>query len=282
MKQLTFDALRAWNFRAALAHFAALCGFLAWFWIKLQRRFISATVVRIGAEPPTTGPPDVDPGLDYNYAFKGQFTINVPAWLLTFFALTVFAHILYATDFFGTGLYYEMVAIRGWNPARWVEYGISATCMVVILCILTGVRDITSIIPIALVTATLQGSGLIVEHQLIRPVPDRPTIVYTTVFAWLLLAAIWIPLFFSTNTVIHDARQFNPNVPTWIPLLTIVQFINFSYFGYIQLRQVQKTFAGVAPSFLQVEKQYILASLIAKLALGGFLAYGLVQRNNQA
>lgn len=274
-----FQRLLQLNFRAAIAHFVVMIAFLIWFWIKLKPQFQLASTYRLEAEP---FDPNVTPRtLDYPLRLKALFQFNVPWLLLTFFAITVFAHIFYATDGFGSGLYYKFVT-TGWNPARWIEYAVSASIMILILCILNGVRDLNAWVPIVISMAVIQGQGYLVERQLIKPKPDFGTVSSATFFGWVLLVTAFFVQVYALTNLIIDSKQFDARVPTWVPLLTGVQFINFALFGWNQLRHIAKIKAGQGiDSFVGTERGYVLLSFFAKLMLAGFLSYGLIDWQNK-
>ena len=67
--------------------------------------------------------------------------------------------------------------------------------------------------------------------------------------------------------------QTNPDIkpiPSWIPYMFGVLFIFFSCFGVVSILQA----TGVIKEYENVEKTYIILSLVAKTSLGAFMAYG--------
>ena len=69
-----------------------------------------------------------------------NLSINLFGMTVAFSAITVLAHLVYATDCFGTGWYVESVCLKKRNPLRWVEYSITASLMATILAVLAGLR----------------------------------------------------------------------------------------------------------------------------------------------
>jgi hypothetical protein len=64
----------------------------------------------------------------------------------------------------------------------------------------------------------------------------------------------------------------NPNIkpiPKWIPYMLIVLFIFFMSFGFVSIYQAYNP-----ENYYDIEKIYIVLSLVAKTALGIFVAYG--------
>ena len=272
------DSLKTFNWWAAAAHLAAFVAFLMITLFVLKPAYKSASVYRIGATAPAPGQ-EID-SLDYPTRTVRLGSINIASWILTFFAFTVFFHVLYATDFFGKGWYTQFVR-DGWNPVRWGEYAISASLMIVIIGELAGVRDIVGLWPAFFAVAALQFCGLIVEREAIKPLKDGFQAVTATGIGWGLITAVWVPILWTIVKTIGDARSFAANVPAWVPIIVALQFIQYSLFGFWQLKQVIPLARNTPlPSFASMEKGYIVLSFAAKLALGSFIGYGLVQRQN--
>lgn len=63
-----------------------------------------------------------NPKCDINFPFelKNIASLNVYNAVLAFFVITAIAHLFYATDGFGSGLYTLMIS-QGWNWVRWIE-----------------------------------------------------------------------------------------------------------------------------------------------------------------
>jgi len=278
MKGSPIDALKSLNGYAAVAHFVAFVAILLLTIFVLKPEYKSASVYRIGATAPAPGQ-SLD-NLDYPTKVVRLGSINIPIWILVFFASTVFFHVLYATDFFGRGTYTAFVR-AGWNPVRWGEYALSAALMIVILGELAGVRDIVGLWPLFFAVFALQFCGLIVEREVTKPMKDAFQVLTATGIGWILLSAAWVPILFSIVKIIGDARQYASNVPSWVPIIVALQFIQYSLFGFVQLRQVIPIARGTPlPSFLSIERAYIMLSFASKLSLGAFIGYGLVQRQN--
>jgi hypothetical protein len=270
--------LKSFNTKAAIAHLLAFAAFAVVAFVFLKPNYKSSSIYRIGATAPAPG--EEINSLDYPTKVERLGSINVATWILIFFGLTVFFHTLYATDFFGRG-YYTKFLQEGWNPVRWGEYAISAPIMIIIISLLTGTKDITSLWAYFFIIAALQFCGLIVERETIKPIKDAFQVQVATGIGWVLLLAVWIPLLYSIVAVIGDARGYAQNVPAWVPLIVVIQFFQYSWFGFIQMKQVKALVKGMPlPDFFSIERSYIMLSFASKLALGSFIGYGLLQRQN--
>jgi hypothetical protein len=225
---------------------------------------------------------------DLNYPLKAVESgkVNVKNLVLAFFGVTALAHLLYATDFFGKG-WYSNALTKGWNPFRWIEYGISASLMVAIIAPFSGQRDASSVGLIVAANAAMQGQGFLVERALIaQGGPDLTSAYFATLVGWLLLVAAWASIlraFFNTLNDVNKLGTFK--LPSWLWGIGVVQAAFFSSFGFVQLAQLRdaaKSSGDVASNFLRFEKSYLVLSFLAKASLASVLAYGLVGRNQES
>ena len=220
---------------------------------------------------------------------KAHVSFNVIYGTAAFFAITAFAHTFYFTDGFHSGAYSSVVA-QGWNPYRWVEYGISASLMSVLIGYVLGVNDVTQLANFALITAAMQSCGYIVESSLIQPIINEHIIIGATFAGWLLFLALWGPLLYTFWSRVNDvklnysgetdASTGKPlKIPAFVWFIVLVQLFNYASFGIIQARQVSKALGGgYAMNFSDVEAQYLKLSFAGKLGLASGIAYGLIYR----
>jgi hypothetical protein len=158
--------------------------------------------------------------------------------------------------------------------------------MSLIICLISGVREINGTWAVVLSISSLMIQGAIVERQLILPNPDLVTVKYATLAGWTLLLTAWVPIAFTLLNVIKDIRdnpQYAEKVPSWIPLFTFFQLFQFAVFGLVQLKQVRALLnRTVLPAFQDIERSYIINSFSTKLVLGSFIAYGLLDRQRRS
>ena len=295
------QALLSLNVKAALAHTAAFALVLVFYllWKKSRPhttaqtyRYTLPDVTELGADKCNSDPQnEVGAGqctTKYAYAPpKKTFTFNIIHGVLAFFAITVIAHTFYASDGFGSGSYSKVVH-EGWNPYRWVEYGLSASIMSVLIGYALGVRDGGQLINFALLTAAMQASGFVVEASL-RSTPNKDIIRGATVSGWFAFVALWVPILYSFTALFLDVEgkyknEIDPQtgkrvrVPMWVWFIVVVQLLSYAGFGIIQVRQIQAAFKGMPQAFTAVERKYLILSFSAKLSLALGLGYGLLLR----
>jgi len=217
-------------------------------------------------------------------------SVNLIYGTIAFFLITAAAHIFYATDGFGSRAYTSNLA-QGWNPFRWFEYAVSASIMSVLIGLADGVRDSSTLILLAGVTAAMQFNGFTVE-SLLRGKQKLSANAVTgiqgsTVSGWILFVILWSVLIYSFLTLKHDvdtlySGETGPDnkpiqVPSWIIFVVLFQLVYYASFGIVQFKHIQKRLKGPY-DYLSTESSYIWLSYFAKLSLGAGLSYGLLFR----
>lgn len=213
---------------------------------------------------------------------------NIIYGAASFFAITAFAHAFYASDGFGTGAYTNAL-IQGWNPYRWVEYGVTASIMSVLIGYVLNTNTLPNLFSYFFMTAGLQAFGYIVESTIKNQSVNRNTIIGATIGGWLVFIALWAPMlyqFWSANNDVNENYKnvVDPNtgkrvqIPSYVWFIVFIQLLNFGSFGLVQLDQVHHLLKGTPTNFLKVESRYLTLSFIGKLALASGLSYGLIFR----
>jgi len=273
-----------YNLKAAAAHGVAALVFGLLLFISLRADFRKATIFRLKPQIDLTEP--VRDTVDRPLTTTKFAVFDLSVWLLLFFLFTIFFHLLYAYNS-APGKWYAKYIAEGWNPVRWLEYSISAGIMTGIIAATAGVREINGLWSVVLCIVGVMLQGLVVERQLILPIPDKETVKYATRTGWVLLLGAWVPISYSLYKVIQDIRNSSEDyanrVPSWIPLFVLVQLLQFAQFGFIQGKQVSALLHNMPlPKYETIEKLYIKASFTTKLVLGAFLSYGLLDRQRQS
>ena len=192
--------------------------------------------------------------------FEFPIALIAPIFLL----LSAIAHLLISSPFYVRR--YEQNIEKGINPPRWLEYAISSSLMLVVLLMLGGLIEISTIVFIFTLNFIMNLMGLMMEkhNQL------------TTKTSWLpfnigVLAGIvpWIMgglYFYVSTSNIDDAitayAQFGF-------LLTFLFFNSFAINMYLQYKKI-----GKWKVYAYGEKSYIVLSLVSKSALGWIIVLG--------
>ena len=197
------------------------------------------------------GPPGAG---DYGTASLGSVRID---WLVAaFLLLAAFDHL--ALSFGRPRRWYEANVARAINPARWWEYSISASLMVVLIAMLSGVSELVALIALFGANAAMILFGLVQERVNVgrRNVEWRP-FVYGCVVG----AVPWIAI---TAQLIVSATD-GDGVPGFVVAIFITLFLLFNSFAVNMWLQYRGRGRWADPAF--AERVYLLLSLGAKSAL---------------
>jgi hypothetical protein len=240
-------SLRRWNLVLTVLHLLQAVGVL------LLATDFTVTVTRsLPTGPP--GTPTSSP--------EALFDVPVGAAVAGFLALAALDHLLTGTALRRT---YEDDLRDGINRLRWVEYSVSATLMVLLIALYTGIDQITALIGIAGANVAMILFGWLQETA--NP-PDRATTTMKPFwFGCVAGATPWIAIAY--NVV---AAETVPGFVIGIFVSLFVFFNSFALNQWLQYRQV-----GPWRSYAFGEKAYLMLSLVAKSALawqifGGSLA----------
>jgi hypothetical protein len=209
----------------------------------------------------TSSFPDGPPGTRAP-APEALFEVRI-GWAIALFLLLAAAdHLLTGTVARST---YESDLRAGINRFRWVEYSFSATLMVLLISMYSGITGIDALIAIIGANVAMILFGWLQERM--NPPGRRRTTMLAFWFGTIVGIAPWIAI--SVNFVGAD------EVPGFVYGIFVVQALFFFSFGMNQWLQ----YRGVGPwsDYAFGEKAYLVLSLGAKSALawqifGGSLA----------
>jgi hypothetical protein len=233
----TLRSLRGWNLALTLLHLAQAVAVLV-----LATDFAVTVTRSLPAGPPGTPPGSPEPLVDFPVG---------PA-VAVFLGLAALDHLLTATAFRRT---YEDDLRAGINRFRWVEYSFSATLMVVLIALYTGIDGISALIGLAGANVAMILFGWLQES--VNP-PGRATVTMKPYwFGCVAGVAPWVAIGY--NLV---AAEQVPGFVVGIFVSLFVLFNSFALNQWLQYRQV-----GRWRSYAYGEKAYLVLSLVAKSAL---------------
>ncbi len=148
----------------------------------------------------------------------------------------------------------------GRNRFRWVEYSLSATLMILLISLVSGITDVAALIAIAGVNVSMILFGWLME--MVNP-PGR--IVYWSPFWFGCIAGIapWIALVVSV--AYSASRSTTGGPPGFVYGIIATIFVAFNIFAVTQFLQYRRV--GRWSDYVFGESSYILLSLVAKSLL---------------
>lgn len=189
-------------------------------------------------------------------ATKEIAEVNLAWFIVTFFVMSSLAHLIIATVY---NKKYEFDLMKGINRARWFEYALSASVMMIAISFLSGIYDLSSLIMIFILDALMNLLGLAMEE-----VNQNKTKVEWLTYILGCIAGIapWIVF----GIYVFAANEFGGgNVPDFVYWIYVSIFVFFNSFAVNMVLQYKKI--GPWKDYLFGEKVYIVLSLVAKSLL---------------
>ena len=236
----TTTRLRRDNVAAAVLHLAQAVAVAA-----LASDFALPVTASYLAGPPGTTPEDP------------VVLFDVPTGLAVagFLALSALAHVLVATAWWRR---YVADLGRQRNPARWVEYSLSASLMIVLIAQLVGISDVAALAALFGVNASMILFGWLQEHY------ERPggSGWLPFVFGCVAGAVPWVAI---TVYLLSPGSSSAASAPGFVYGIFVSLFLFFNVFALNQWLQYRAI--GRWRDYLFGERVYIVLSLTAKSAL---------------
>ncbi len=179
------------------------------------------------------------------------------AWLtVAFLFMSSLAHLIIVTVYRKK---YESDLKQRINKARWIEYSISASTMMVAIAFLSGIYDLSSLVMIFALVAGMNLMGLVMEVWN----KGSKKVNWLSYFIGCFLGIVPWAVF--VIYVWGAANYGSGDIPTFVYWIygTIFLFFNsFSINMYLQYAKI-----GPWKDYLYGERVYIILSLVAKSAL---------------
>ena len=244
-----FDKLNRWNWVMAILHAAQ--GVAVLILSRSDALFpVSTSYITQDTLASTEGAPVLV------QAQRSLFDVNLAYLIVAFFFLSSLAHLYIAT--IGRKKY-EAQLDKGMNKARWFEYSLSASIMMVAIAMLTGVSDLSTLVMIFGATAVMNLLGLLMEVH-------NQTTTKTNWLSFNIGTLAGLGPWFVVGTYLWGTNQFGEgSIPTFVYWIFVSIFVFFSSFAvnmYLQYKGI-----GKWKEYLYGEKVYMILSLVAKSAL---------------
>jgi hypothetical protein len=239
--------LRNWNLGVGVLHLVQGVVILA-----ISASFSIAVVATV-----QTGPPGAPGSLD---GFQKFFDFSFPIAIAIFLFLAAGDHLLMTVPRIRN--WYEANLLQGRNYARWIEYSVSASIMMLLIGLLTGINNLYAMIGIFGVNAAMILFGLVME-QVNR---DRENVNWWPFILGCVVGIVpWIAVTISLFTATVHEHPDGEGVPVFVYFIYVSLFLLFNCFALNQWLQYRNK--GKFSDYLYGEKVYLVLSLVAKSAL---------------
>ena len=241
-KPITMTKLRKYNFIAGFLHLAqgvAILLLSRQFTLPISGNYLSFNTASQSLEPTSTF----------------LFNLSLPLLVAIFLFLSAAAHFIIANVYHKH--YTEQLA-KGINIARWIEYSLSASVMIVGIALLVGIYDLMSLVMMFALVAIMNLLGLVME------IHNQTTKKTNWISYWVgCLAAIvpWVVVAF----YMWLGAANGSSAPTFVYWIFVSIFIFFNTFAINMALQYKKV--GPWKNYLYGEFIYIVLSLVAKSLL---------------
>lgn len=242
MIKITSDKLIRYNVIAGFLHLAQAIAILILskdFLLQITGNFLKFNPASQNLEPASTG----------------LFEVSLPLLVAAFFFLSSIAHFSIVT--FYRKRYIKLLA-KGINKARWIEYSISASIMMVAVSLLVGVYDLMSLVMIFSLASVMNLMGLVME------VHNQTTSKTNWLSYWIGCFAGAIPWVVIAFYMWLGADQ-GSKAPDFVYWIFVSIFVFFNCFAINMVLQYKKV--GSWKNYLYGEFVYIVLSLVAKSLL---------------
>jgi hypothetical protein len=181
------------------------------------------------------------------------------AWATAAFsALSALFHLIIASP---PGFaFYRRELERGRNRLRWVEYSLSATLMIVLIALITGITDLAALIGIGFANAAMILFGWLME---VANRSDRRPWWEPFWFGCVAGAGPWLAI--AAYLLVNVNQEGAEGPPTFVYGIIVTIFVLFNSFAVNQWLQYRRI--GPWRDYLVGETTYIVLSLVAKGAL---------------
>jgi hypothetical protein len=204
------------------------------------------------------------PGVDAPPPPTTLFEISIAGGVALFLFLSAIAHWVIASPP-GFRRYREGL-LQNRNDARWIEYSLSSSVMIVLIAMLTGISDVAALGALFGVNAAMILFGLLVEKY------EQPGTSDWLAYAFGCLAGI-VPWILIGVYLVSPTTEASP--PGFVIGIFVSLFLFFNSFAVNMVLQYRRV--GRWRDYLYGETWYVILSLVAKSALawqvfGGTLA----------
>jgi len=229
--------------------------------------------------------------------------VNLGILIIFFHVLSfLFQGIAGLSAFYPGGIYgfqYTTEIQAGRNLLRFVEYGFSASIMLIAIALLNGVTDVNLIACISVLTAATQLCGLVCEYLLALPIQDTQKKQNMFYVALVMHLSGWMQFLCAYGVIMHGflraATQDEDIRPPWFVYVIVwAIFAFYAVFGTVQVTEIlclKTSLCNWKAKQLRVESQgrinyqckemtYVILSLASKLTLGWLIFSNFIFRSN--
>lgn len=187
---------------------------------------------------------------------KTVFELPIGPLVASFLFISALAHLLISLP--RINAWYNNNLKKGMNLARWMEYSVSSSIMIVIICMLVGMYDGLSLLLAFFLNAMMILFGWVME---VHNQTTQKTNWISYIFGCIAGAIPWVAVAF----YLFGSGGETGKAPTFVYWIFFSIFLFFNVFAVNMILQYKKV--GKWRDYLYGERAYIILSLVAKSLL---------------
>jgi hypothetical protein len=190
---------------------------------------------------------------------------SLKAIIVTIFFLTAIFHLYYWKS-----KNYTKEINSGKNRIRWVEYAITASMMIYVYSILSGVKDLYSTFFIVCLNIVMMSFGYFLEIT-----KDPQAKLSAIIMGFFILTLIFSVAYYQFVANIEVAKD-TFDIPDWVYAIVIAMIFWWISFGVVAVLYYRASLKGKV-DYKRYEKYYIFLSFVSKAFMGYYLTFGLTR-----
>ena len=161
----------------------------------------------------------------------------------------------------------------GKNRFRWIEYAITASLMIFIYNIISGVKDIYTVFLLVLFNIVMMSFGYFLEMS-----PEVESKKIAILMGFFILTIIFSFSYYQFVVNLERAKSApnNFDIPDWVYAIVIAMVFWWISFGVVAVLYYKASLKGKV-DFKRYERYYILLSFLSKAFMGYYIAFGLTR-----
>ena len=201
---------------------------------------------------------------DKSVTLEDSYNVNILDFVVIFEIFTSICHIYY-------GWYFHYFKNDISFESRMYEYFISASIMIVIISILSGIREINSLFLLVILMSTIMLIGKKHEQIWLWGILRKKTLLEgISVLGWFPFLGVWFLIMVVFFKTISNSSK---NPPNFVYSIIFILFIFYSLFGANQLYLLRNSYSEDIR--IKYDATNNLLSLFSKLILSWLLFFGI-------
>ena len=205
----------------------------------------------------------------FTYGDTGPKIVNNSTALKTIIVLIFLLTALFHLYYWRSKKYIDEVK-SGKNRYRWVEYAITASLMIYIFSILSGVKDLYSCFFIVILNIVMMSFGYFLEMS------QTPESKLTAIIMGFFILVVIFSVAYYQFVMNIDAAKATFDIPDWVYGVVSAMIFWWISFGVVAILYY-KAYLKENLDFTRYEKYYVFLSFFSKAFMGYYITFGLTR-----